>query len=165
MLFLNKLHEFGRAMLDSLRQPQESRTVSVARANAHVTFPARVQLVAAMNPCRCGHLGDASLACARAPRCAADYQAKVSGPLLDRIDLHVEVQAVSAADLVLPPPTEGSTEVAARVAAARAIQTKRFQDAPARTNAEADGPVLEAVATPDEPGRRLLAQAAEAMRM
>src|SRR3546814_2488903 len=72
-----------------------------------------------MNPCRCGHLGDPALACSRAPRCAADYQAKLSGPLLDRIDLHVEVQAVSAADLVLPPPAEGSAEIAARVAAAR----------------------------------------------
>ncbi len=165
VLFLDELPEFGRGSLDSLRQPLETGTVSVARANAHVTFPARVQLVAAMNPCRCGHLGDASLACARAPRCAADYQAKVSGPLLDRIDLHVEVRAMSAADLVLPPPTEGSAEVAARVAAARAIQTERFKDQTARTNAEADGPVLEAVATPDEPGRRLLAQAAEAMRL
>ncbi|MEO5866473.1 MAG: YifB family Mg chelatase-like AAA ATPase, partial [Sphingomonas sp.] len=121
VLFLDELPEFQRAVLDSLRQPLETGTVSVARANAHVTFPARVQLIAAMNPCKCGHLGDAALACSRAPRCAADYQAKVSGPLLDRIDLHVEVQAVSAADLVLPPPAEGSTEIAARVAAARRV--------------------------------------------
>jgi magnesium chelatase family protein len=165
VLFLDELPEFQRAVLDSLRQPLETGTVSVARANAHVTFPARVQLVAAMNPCRCGHLGDASLACARAPRCAADYQAKVSGPMLDRIDLHVEVQAVSAADLVLPPPAEGSAEVAARVAAARAIQTARYADESARTNAEIEGKLLEAVATPDEAGRKLLAQAAEAMRL
>ena len=165
VLFLDELPEFQRAVLDSLRQPLETGTVSVARANAHVTFPARVQLVAAMNPCRCGHLGDASLACARAPKCAADYQAKVSGPLLDRIDLHVEVQAVSAADLVLPPPAEGSAEVAARVAAARAIQAARYADHAARTNAEIDGDLLEAVATPDEPGRTLLAQASEAMRL
>ena len=94
----------------------------MARANAHVTFPARVQMVAAMNPCRCGHLGDAALACSRAPRCAADYQAKVSGPLLDRIDLHIEVEALSAADLTMPPPAEGSAAVAARVAAARLVQ-------------------------------------------
>lgn len=165
VLFLDELPEFQRAVLDSLRQPLETGNVSVARANAHVTFPARVQLVAAMNPCRCGHLGDASLACARAPRCAAGYQAKVSGPLLDRIDLHVEVNAVSAADLVLPPPAEGSAEVAARVAAARAVQRARFADHPVRTNAEADGDLLDAVATPDEPGRQLLAQAAAAMRM
>jgi len=165
VLFLDELPEFQRAVLDSLRQPLESGVVSVARANAHVTFPARVQLVAAMNPCRCGHLGDAALACSRAPKCAADYQAKVSGPLLDRIDLHVEMQAVSAADLVLPPPAEGSAEVAARVAAARAVQAERYADHPARTNAEADGPLLDAVATPDEPGRALLAQAAAAMRL
>lgn len=152
-------------MLDSLRQPLETGTVSVARANAHVTFPARVQLVAAMNPCRCGHLGDPALACSRAPRCAADYQAKVSGPLLDRIDLHVEVQAVSAADLMLPPPAEGSAEVAARVAAARGVQRARYVDHAVRTNAEADGPLLDDHATPDEAGRKLLAQAAEAMRL
>ncbi len=165
VLFLDELPEFQRAVLDSLRQPLETGTVSVARANAHVTFPARVQLVAAMNPCRCGHLGDPALACARAPRCAADYQAKVSGPLLDRIDLHVEVQAVSAADLILPPPAEGSAEVAARVAAARAVQRARYEGQPARTNAEAEGPLLDDHATPDEPGRKLLAQAAEAMRL
>lgn len=93
VLFLNELPEFQRAVLDSLRQPLETGKVSVARANTHVTFPARVQLVAAMNPCRCGHLGDPALACSRAPKCAADYYARVSGPLLDRLDLHVEVQA------------------------------------------------------------------------
>jgi magnesium chelatase family protein len=165
VLFLDELPEFQRSVLDSLRQPLETGTVSVARANAHVTFPARVQLVAAMNPCRCGHLGDPALACSRAPRCAADYQAKVSGPLLDRIDLHAEVAAVSAADLVLPPPAEGSVEVAARVKAARDIQTGRYAPHGIRTNAEADGDLLDEVATPDEPGRRLLAQAAEAMRL
>ena len=165
ILFLDELPEFQRTVLDSLRQPLETGEVSVARANAHVTFPARVQMVAAMNPCRCGHLGDPALACSRAPRCAADYQAKVSGPLLDRIDLHVEVQAVSAADLVLPPPAEGSAEVGARVAAARARQTARYAEHKARTNAEIDGELMEAVATPDEAGRKLLAQAAEAMRL
>ncbi len=165
VLFLDELPEFQRAVLDSLRQPLETGTVSVARANAHVSFPARVQLVAAMNPCRCGHLGDPALACARAPRCAADYQAKVSGPLLDRIDLHVDVQPVTAADLVLPPPAEGSAEVAARVAAARAVQGERLAGDNARTNAELEGEALERFATPDDAGRQLLAQAAEAMRM
>ncbi len=165
VLFLDELPEFQRTVLDSLRQPLETGRVSVARANAHVTFPARVQLVAAMNPCRCGHLGDAALACSRAPRCASDYQAKVSGPLLDRIDLHVEVQPVSAADLVLPPPAEGSAEVAARVKAARDIQTARYVGEAARTNAEADGALLDKVAKPDESGTKLLGQAAEAMRL
>ncbi len=165
VLFLDELPEFQRAVLDSLRQPLETGVVSVARANAHVTFPARVQLVAAMNPCRCGHLGDPALACARAPRCASDYQAKVSGPLLDRIDLSVEVAAVTAADLVLPPPSEGSAEVAARVSAAREVQRARYAGTAVRTNAEADGELLERVAVLDDPARKLLAQAAEAMRL
>ena len=163
VLFLDELPEFQRPVLDSLRQPLETGKVQVARANGHVTFPARVQLVAAMNPCRCGYLGDAGRACSRAPRCAQDYQARVSGPLLDRIDLHVEVAAVAAADLVLPPPTEGSAEVRVRVEAARAIQTARYAEHGLRTNAEADGEVLEAAAGPDEAGRALLAQAATAM--
>ena len=165
VLFLDELPEFQRAVLDSLRQPLETGEVTVARANAHVTFPARVQLIAAMNPCRCGYLGDPALACSRAPRCAADYQSKVSGPLLDRIDLHVEVDPVSAADLALPPPAEGSAEVAARVAAARAVQTERLTGTNRRTNAELDGDLLETHATPDEAGRKLLMQAAEAMRL
>ena len=165
VLFLDELPEFQRPVLDSLRQPLETGEVSVARANAHVTFPARVQLVAAMNPCRCGHLGDPALGCSRAPRCGADYQGRVSGPLLDRIDLHVDVDPVSAADLALPPPAEGSQQVAARVAAARHVQTARFEATAARTNAELDGDPLDAFATPDEPGRKLLMQAAEAMRL
>lgn len=165
VLFLDELPEFQRAVLDSLRQPLETGEVTVARANAHVTFPARVQLVAAMNPCRCGHLGDPALGCSRAPRCAGDYQSKVSGPLLDRIDLHVEVDPVSAADLALPPPAEGSDQVAARVARARGVQVARLEGTGARSNAELNGELLDLHATPDEPGRKLLAQAAEAMRL
>jgi magnesium chelatase family protein len=165
VLFLDELPEFQRAALDSLRQPLETGNVSVARANTHVTFPARVQLIAAMNPCRCGHLSDPALACSRAPRCAADYQARVSGPLLDRIDLHVEVQGVSAADLTLPPPADGSADVAERVARARNVQSERYNGQKPRTNAEADGELLDKVATPDEPGKKLLADAASAMRL
>jgi magnesium chelatase family protein len=165
VLFLDELPEFQRGVLDSLRQPLETGVVSVARANSHVTFPANVQLIAAMNPCRCGHLGDAALACSRAPRCAADYQSKISGPLLDRIDLHVEVQAVSAADLVLPPSAEGSADVACRVMAAREKQTQRMDGLSGRTNAELEGDALTQHTTPDDAGRNLLAQAAEAMRL
>jgi magnesium chelatase family protein len=165
VLFLDELPEFQRPVLDSLRQPLETGRVVVARANAHVTYPARVQLIAAMNPCRCGHLADAALACSRAPRCAQDYQSRISGPLLDRIDLHVDVPALSAADLALPPPAENSAVVAARVTAAREVQRARYADVPARTNAEADGKVLEAVATPDDAGRKLLLQATEAMKL
>ena len=118
-----------------------------------------------MNPCRCGHLGDPALACSRAPRCAADYQSRVSGPMLDRIDLHVEVDPVSAADLALPPPAEGSAEVAARVRRARERQTARFAESGARSNAELDGDALDRFAEPDEAGRKLLMQAADAMRL
>jgi magnesium chelatase family protein len=169
VLFLDELPEFQRATLEALRQPVETGRVSIARANAHVSYPARFQLIAAMNPCRCGHLDDPALGCGRAPRCALDYQAKISGPLFDRIDLHVEVPAVAAADLALPAPREGSSEVAARVAAARAIQLKRYEHLPEEarmaTNAEADGTLLEEIAAPDAEGRRLLSEAAERMKL
>src|SRR5262245_52443428 len=124
VLFLDELPEFSPQVLDSLRQPLETGEVVIARANHRVTYPARIQLVAAMNPCRCG--GGPGQACKRGPRCAADYQARISGPLLDRIDLQIEVPAVSTADLVLPPPAEGSAEVAARVLAARQRQKARY---------------------------------------
>ena len=165
VLFLDELPEFQRAVLDSLRQPIESGEVSVARANAHVTYPARVQLIAAMNPCRCGHLGDPALACSRAPKCAGDYQTRVSGPLLDRIDLHVEVEPVPPRDMADAAPGETSALVAARVAAARGIQTARLAGTKMRCNAELDGDALESFATPDGEGRELLLRAAEAMKL
>ncbi len=167
VLFLDELPEFHRAALEALRQPLESGDITIARANSHVNYPARVQLVAAMNPCRCGYLDDPAQACSRAPRCAGDYQAKISGPLFDRIDLVVEVPAVSASDLSLPPPSEGSAEVAARVAAARAIQSERYADLPQplRSNAELEGQVLDDLATPDATGRELLTEAAAHMKL
>jgi len=169
VLFLDELPEFQRQALEALRQPLESGRAVVARANAHVVYPARFRLVAAMNPCRCGHLDDASLACSRAPKCAREYQSRISGPLFDRIDLHVDVPAVAAADLSLPPPAEGTAEVAARVAVAREIQSERYRrlapEAGVRVNADADGELLERVAAPDEAGRRLLTQAADAMKL
>jgi magnesium chelatase family protein len=165
VLFLDELPEFQRGALEALRQPLESGRAVVARANAHVSYPARIQLVAAMNPCRCGHLADPALACNKAPKCGQDYQSRISGPLFDRIDLHVEVPAVSPADLSLPPPAEGSTEVAGRVAAARAVQLERYAGERVRTNAEADGELLERVASPDALGRALLTEAAERMRL
>ena len=167
VLFLDELPEFARPTLEALRQPLESGRAVVARVQAHATWPARFQLVAAMNPCRCGYLGDAALACNRAPNCANEYQGKISGPLFDRIDLHVDVPAVEAADLSLPPPAEGTRDVAARVAAARDIQTARFAalETDVRTNAEADGALLEKIAAPDDAGRALLTEAATKMRM
>jgi magnesium chelatase family protein len=169
VLFLDELPEFTRQVLESLRQPMESGRATIARANAHVTYPARVQLVAAMNPCRCGHLDDPALACGRAPKCVVDYQSRISGPMFDRIDLHVEVPAVSPGDLTLPPPAEGSAEVAARVARARAIQVARYggleATPPLRTNAQADGDLLMAVATPEAEGQALLAEATDQLRL
>lgn len=169
VLFLDELAEFPRPVLDALRQPIETGQAVIARANHHVTYPARFQMVAAMNPCRCGHMADPARACSRAPRCGADYQNRLSGPLLDRFDLAIEVQAVSAADLSLPPPAEGSAEVANRVAAARALQTERYRTldptGAVRTNADADGELLTAVAEPDEPGRALMRRAAEKLQL
>jgi magnesium chelatase family protein len=157
--------EFQRAVLDSLRQPLESGEAIVARANAHVRYPARFQLVAAMNPCRCGYLTDPAQACGRVPKCGADYQARLSGPLLDRIDIHVEVASVSAQDLALPPPSENSAAVAERVARARERQHRRYANANIRTNAEAEGDLLDSAATPEPSAAKLLSEAAAAMRL
>ncbi|MGF1456952.1 MAG: YifB family Mg chelatase-like AAA ATPase [Alphaproteobacteria bacterium] len=164
VLFLDELPEFSRPVLDSLRQPIETGEVVVARANAHIRYPARFQLIAAMNPCRCGHLGNAELACTKAPRCAADYQARLSGPLLDRIDLTLDVPPVTVADLALPAASEGSHSIAGRVAAARAHQSARSgPDGQPRLNSVLEGKALEAVATPDADGQALLADAAASL--
>ncbi|MFV0369624.1 MAG: YifB family Mg chelatase-like AAA ATPase [Hyphomicrobiaceae bacterium] len=169
VLFLDELPEFTPQVLDGLRQPLETGETVIARANHRITYPSRIQLIAAMNPCRCGG-GTPGQACKRGPRCAEDYQARVSGPLLDRIDLQIEVPAVSAADLVLPPPQEGSTEVRARVTAARQRQRDRFvalgvASNKVRTNADCSGRLLEEIAMPDEEGVALLRQAAEALSL
>ncbi|HTX49570.1 MAG TPA: ATP-binding protein, partial [Caulobacteraceae bacterium] len=153
--------------LDSLRQPLETGEVMVARANYHIRYPAKVQLVAAQNPCRCGLGGPGRGHCGKAPRCQMSYQSRVSGPLLDRIDLTVDVPPVTAADLALPPPAEGTAEVAARVVAAREIQSSRAAKAAGdgvftAVNARAEGRWLETIAALDEPGRALLTRAAEA---
>ncbi len=170
VLFLDELPEFDARVLDSLRQPLENGEVSVSRANHRVTYPARFMLVAAMNPCRCGHAYEPGYACKRGriDRCTSDYQGRISGPLMDRIDLRIEVPAVTASDLILPAPAEGSAEVAARVAAARAIQTARYTAIglpQIRTNAEAPAAVLEEVARTDAQGQKLLRDAAETMRL
>ncbi len=166
VLFLDELPEFSSQALDSLRQPLETGEVVVARANAHVRYPARFQLVAAQNPCKCGMGGAGRGACGRAPRCQTDYQMKVSGPFMDRIDLQIDVPPVSAADLALPAPTEGTNEAAARVAIARQLQADRAAAATdgdgARLNAHAQGDFLEKIADLDPAGRALLAKAAEA---
>ena len=156
VLFLDELPEFPRPALEALRQPIESGRTTVARAAAHVTYPARFQLVAAMNPCRCGHLGDASRECSKAPRCGEDYLNRISGPLLDRIDMTVHVQPVPTVELSRAPAGEGSAAVAARVAEARAAQRRRGS-----LNAETDAALIEL-----HPAARLLAEeAAEKLRL
>jgi magnesium chelatase family protein len=168
VLFLDELPEFNRQTLEALRQPLETRRALVSRANYHVTFPAHFQLVAAMNPCRCGHAGDPARGCGRVPKCMADYQAKISGPVFDRIDIHIDVPAVSAADLALPPPRETSAHVALRVDAARARQRERFEALGAAhllTNAEADGDLLTQIAPLTPAALKLLTDAAEKMKL
>jgi magnesium chelatase family protein len=143
VLFMDEWPEFPRATLEALRQPLEAGQTTVARAAAHVTYPARFQLVAAMNPCRCGYLGDASRECGRAPRCGEDYQSRISGPLLDRIDLILEISPVTPAELSRAPAGESSAVVAARVKAARQRQRERFAGAGIGTNAEALADMIE----------------------
>ena len=162
VLFLDEFPEFPRAVLETLRQPIETGEVVVARANAHIRYPCRFLLVAAANPCKCGYLTDPARSCARVPQCGEDYLGRISGPLMDRIDLRVEVPPVAYTDLDLPDGGEASSDVAERVAAARDRQTARFAThADIRVNADAEGRLLEEVASPDAEGRDLLAKVAE----
>ncbi len=161
VLFLDELPEFPKPALEALRQPMEAGRTTVARAAAHITYPSRFQLIAAMNPCRCGYLGDAERECGQAPRCGESYRNRISGPLLDRIDLTVEVQPATAAELSRAPPGEASAVVAARVARARAAQRVRFGPQGAASNAEADATRLEM----QDEARALLERAAEQLRL
>ncbi len=166
VLFMDEFPEFPRAVLETLRQPIETGEVVIARANAHVRYPCRFLLIAAANPCRCGMLFDADAACSRAPVCGEEYMGKVSGPLMDRFDLRLEVPAVEVADLTLPPSGDTSGEVAARVAAARALQAERYADHPeVRVNADIAGDALMEVAAPDAEGADLLDRAADRFRL
>ncbi len=162
VLFLDEFPEFARPVLETLRQPIETGEVVVARANAHVRYPCRFLLIAAANPCRCGYLSDPARACTKAPLCGEDYLGRISGPLMDRFDLRVEVPPVAWQDLDLAATGESSATVAARVAAARARQTQRFAAHPGlRVNADMEGRLLEDTATPDAEGRAFLTRAAE----
>ena len=162
VLFMDEFPEFPRAVLETLRQPIETGEVMVARANAHIRYPCQFMLIAAANPCKCGYLSDPARACARVPHCGEDYLGRISGPLMDRFDLRVEVPPVGYQDLDLPPSGDSSADVAARVAAARAVQANRFEGiANARVNADAEGPLLDEIATPDAEGRAFLSKVAE----
>jgi len=162
VLFMDEFPEFPRTVLETLRQPIETGEVVVARANAHIRYPCKFMLVAAANPCKCGYLTDPARACARVPICGEEYMGRISGPLMDRFDLRVEVPPVAFTDLDLPESGDSSVTIAARVAAARAIQTTRFDGIDgARVNADAEGRLLEEIATPDPEGRALLTRVAE----
>lgn len=166
-------------MLDSLRQPLETGETAIARANYRVTYPSRFQLIAAMNPCRCGMAGEPGHSCRRGPRCMTDYQARLSGPLMDRIDIRIDVPSVSAADMLCRGEGEASAAIAARVLAARRLQAERFArwqtgagEGPASQFEQTAGCVnaaipamrIEEVATPDAAGTTLLRDAAEKLK-
>lgn len=168
VLFLDELPEFTPQVLDSLRQPLENGETVIARVNYRVSYPSRIQLVAAMNPCRCGLAGEPGHVCKRGPRCVSDYQARLSGPLLDRIDIRLDIPAVAATDLIAPAPAEPSAAVAERVAAARTIQVERYRRLGVDgvvTNAQCAPSLIEQVAAPAAEAVDLIRSAAEAMRL
>ncbi len=170
VLFLDELPEFSRATLESMRQPLETGKTLIARANHHVSYPANFQLIAAMNPCRCGHLSDAEMACNRAPRCGIDYQSKISGPLMDRIDIHIDVPAVRITDLRRESVGENSNSIAKRVMQARKIQEYRFSQVkkptkPLRVNSDLSGEMLDQFAHLEKKAQTLLDQAADRMKL
>jgi magnesium chelatase family protein len=161
VLFMDEFPEFPRGVLETLRQPVESGEIMVARANAHIKYPARFMLIAAANPCKCGYLPDPARACSKVPICGDDYLGRISGPLMDRFDLRFEVPPVQFTDLSLPPSGDTSKVTAQRVAAARDVQLARFEGTGLRTNSEVEGQLLEDIATPDAEGQALLTKAAE----
>jgi magnesium chelatase family protein len=161
VLFLDELPEFAAPVLDCLRQPLETGDVLIARANFHVRYPARFQLIAAMNPCRCGYGRASGRACGRGPNCEEVYQARISGPLFDRMDLAIELPAVTPADLAAPSAGEDTATVAKRVARARDAQTARAD----ATNAALADCNLSKFATPDAQGAALLSRACEVLNL
>ncbi len=166
VLFMDELPEFPRQVLETLRQPLETGSVVVSRANAHVRYPCRFLLLAAANPCRCGHLADPDMACAKAPICGQDYMARVSGPLMDRFDMRVEIPKMSLQDLAEPATGETSAVIGQRVAQARDVQAHRFANHnDVRVNADMGSDLLDALAKPDAPGQDLLNKAAEKFRL
>ncbi|SFR99530.1 YifB family Mg chelatase-like AAA ATPase [Yoonia litorea] len=161
VLFMDEFPEFGRTVLETLRQPIETGEVVVARANAHVRYPCRFMLVAAANPCKCGYLADPARACARVPQCGEDYMGRISGPLMDRFDLRVEVPPVAYSDLENASGGGSSAQIAKRVQSARDRQRLRFRDTQGvSVNADLDGTALTAVAQPDGEGQALLTKVA-----
>lgn len=167
VLYLDELPEFHAQALDSLRQPLEGGEAVISRANRHVRYPSRFQLIAAANPCKCGG-GPGAFACRRGASCQAAYFSRISGPLLDRIDLFVDVEAVTSSDLSLPPSSEGTAQAAERVAAARAVQEARYGDpgnGRRALNVDAPGADLERLCALEASARDLLVKAAETLTL
>lgn len=170
VLFLDELAEFPRAVLDSLRQPIENGNITISRVNSHINYPANFQLIAAMNPCRCGYLMEDSKACGRAPKCGKDYQSKISGPLLDRMDLVVEINKIGIFDMENIKVGESSELVAKRVKMAREIQNKRYEKYPemeniaSKTNARAKQNLIDKYVILDADSKEILKKALEKMQ-
>lgn len=165
ILFLDELPEFPRQVLDSLRQPLETKEVSISRVNSHITYPANFQLIAAMNPCKCGYLSEPSRACSRAPKCGTEYQNKLSGPLLDRFDIHIEVPAQNPLDAYRKEQAESSKTIKLRVEKARIIQEKRFEDTPFTVNADIEGSSLMDFCLMDDDAQKLLESGVEKLSL
>ena len=161
VLFMDEFPEYPRTVLETLRQPIESGEIVVARANAHVRYPCRFMLVAAANPCKCGYLTDPNRACARVPVCGEEYMSRISGPLMDRFDLRIEMPPVTLQDLDMPATGEASATIANRVAAGRAVQSARFEGTEMRVNSDLEGEALEQLAAPDPDGKDLLLKVAD----
>jgi magnesium chelatase family protein len=168
VLFLDELPEFPRVVLDSLRQPIESGEILVSRATSHVTYPARFQLIAAMNPCKCGYLDDIERNCNRSPRCAVDYQSKISGPILDRFDIHVEVAALKVSEIEASNENNDNEDykfILERINRVREIQQKRYDGYGIKTNAQIDGKLLTEFACPTNDARELLNKAVDKFKL
>jgi magnesium chelatase family protein len=169
VLFLDELPEFNTGVIESLRQPLETKKVLISRSGAHIEYPANFQLIAAMNPCKCGYLNDSFKACSRAPSCATSYQSKISGPILDRFDLHIEVgsseEGFTYEQILSTSEEECSTIVAKRVKRAHEIQARRYEGYNIRLNNALDGQLLIDYAIPGDEGRDILNEAAKKFRL
>ena len=156
ILFLDELPEFQRNILESLRQPIEDKSVTISRVNSHVSYPANFQLIAAMNPCKCGYFGYENLQCNRIPKCTQDYKNKISGPLFDRFDIQIEVPEVNAIELENMEEGESSESVLERVKKARNIQQIRYKGLDISVNSELEGQELNKHIILDDSSRKIL---------
>jgi magnesium chelatase family protein len=164
ILFLDELPEYSRQSLEALRQPLENHNITVARADNHITYPANFQLIAAMNPCKCGYLSIPEKACNRVPDCAKQYQSKISGPLLDRIDIVIDVPQISPFD-VHEYKSETSAQIKERVQKTRLIQQTRYKNDNINSNGEAGNHLLEKYSALDEESKNLLKRAMDKFKL